>query len=132
MSDPIELGFRQRVAAEFAADLAGRVYELVLPPDTTLPAATYRRVAPGEETPRWRTARLQLMLYDVEYTDVKRLQARIEERLKTIRGTWLSAAGDDCPVWVYLIKPYTMPDAYQTATRRRVAISEFEIKYATV
>ena len=130
MSDPVELGFRQRLAAAFDTELDGRVYENVAPPDATIPMATYRRVSTGEAVKHVKTARLQIIVYDDSYTDVKRLQKQIEAHLGDLRGTWLSETGVDCPVWVYRIKPYTMADGYQPATKRRAAISEFEIKYA--
>jgi hypothetical protein len=132
MSDPVELGFRQRVAAAFAAELDGRVFQLVIPPDTTTPLAVYRRVGQGETDNRLKTARLQLAIYDDSYTDAKRLQARVEEYLAGLRRVWLSGDGEACPVWVHLIKAFTMPDGYQAATRRRVAVSEYEIKYQQV
>lgn len=130
MSEPIELGFRKRVAAAFANELSGRVFETVVPPDATLPFATYRRVAPGETQYRVKTARLQMIIHDDAYTDAKRLQHAIEQYLAGLRRVWLSGDGDECPVWVHLIKAITMPDGYQASTRRRLAISEFEIKYA--
>ena len=94
MSEPVELEFRQRVAAAFAADLAGRVYDLAIPPDA------------------------------------KRLQRRIERYMGNLRGTWLAEGGGECPVWVYAIRPVTMGDVFQGATRRRIAVSEFEILYS--
>ena len=50
MSDPVELGFRQRLAGEFAAELGTRIFENAAPPDTALPYATYRRVSPSLAT----------------------------------------------------------------------------------
>lgn len=130
MSEPVELGFRKRVAAAFATDLGSKVYELVVPPDVKPPFAVYRRVSPGDTQYRVKTARLQLSIYDDTYTDVKRLQRDIEQYMAGLRRVWLSGDGDECPVWVHLIKAFTMPDGYQVATKRRVAVSEFEIKYA--
>ena len=101
MSEPVELEFRQRVAAAFAADLAGRVYDLAIPPGAVTPLATYRRL-PG----------------------------RIKRYMGNLRGTWLAEGGGECPVWVYAIRPVTMGDVFQGATRRRIAVSEFEILYS--
>ena len=130
MSDPVELGFRQRLAGEFAAELGTRIYENAAPPDTALPYATYRRVSPGDSQYGTNTARLQVVLVDDSYADIKRLQREIERSLGNLRHVWISNAGDDCPVWVYRIKSFTMPDVYQASTRRRLAISDFEILYA--
>ena len=131
MSEPIELGFRQRVAAAFAEELEGRVFEMVAPPDTKTPYAVYRRTA-SPTGGRAAEAVIQLTLFDESYAAVKRLQGRIEEYLRGLRSTWLSGNGDDCPVWVYLIRPQTMNDGYQAATRRRAAITEYTIKYKAV
>ena len=130
MSDPVELGFRQRLAGAFSTELGTRIFENAAPPDTTLPYATYRRVAPGESEYGQKTARIQVIVVDDSYADAKRLQAEIERYLANLRRVWISEPGDDCPAWVYRIKPFTMPDVYQASTRRRLAISDFEIKYA--
>ena len=130
MSEPIELGFRKRVTVAFTDELGGRVFETVVPPDATLPLATYRRVSPGETQHRVKTARLQFVIHADTYTDAKRLQRDIENYMAGLRRVWLSGDGDECPVWVHLIKAFTMPDGYQASTRRRLAVSEFEIKYA--
>lgn len=130
MSDPVELGFRQRLAAEFATELGTRIYENAAPPDTALPYATYRRVAPGDEQHRVKTARIQVIVVDDNYADAKRLQSRIEKALRGLRSRWISDAGAECPAWVYRIRAFTMPDVYQASTRRRLAISDFEILYA--
>lgn len=132
MSEPVELGFRQRLTALFAAELEGRVFENAAPPDTQVPFALYRRVAPAvRRGGRIETARITLGLYGENYADVKRLQGRVQAAIGAIRREWLSGVDEDeCPVWVYFIRPYTMPDLYQTPTRRRVAVSEFEITYA--
>ncbi len=130
MSDPVELGFRQRLAGAFSTELGTRIFENAAPPDTTLPYATYRRVAPGDEEYNVKTARVQVVLVDDSYADAKRLQGRIEKAMRGLRGRWLSEPGSDCPVWVYRIRTFTMPDVYQASTRRRLAISDFEIKYA--
>lgn len=130
MSDPVELGFRQRLAAEFATELGTRIYENAAPPDTALPYATYRRVSPGDEEYHVKTARIQVVVVDDNYADAKRLQGRIEKAMRGLRARWISDAGSDCPAWVYRIRPFTMPDVYQASTRRRLAISDFEILYA--
>lgn len=130
-SEPVELGFRQRLAATFAAELDGRIYENAAPPDAKTPYAVYRRVAPGVRHTRNRlTARITLGLYGESYADVKRLQAAVEKGMGDFRRGWLSAVeAVECPVWVYFIKPYTMPDLYQATTKRRIAVSDFEITY---
>lgn len=132
MSDPVELGFRQRVAAAFATELDGRVYELASPPDAATPYAVYRRIGEGSTSGRLKNARLQLSIFDPSYSDAKRLQGEVEEYLANLRRDWLSGDGDACPVWIHLIKAHTMADGLQGATRRRVAVSEFEIMYANV
>jgi hypothetical protein len=124
------LGFRQRLAGEFSAELGTRIYENAAPPDTALPYATYRRVSPGDETYGVKTARIQVIVVDDSYADAKRLQGRIEKAMRGLRARWISDAGADCPAWVYRIKTSTMPDVYQSTTRRRLAISDFEILYA--
>jgi len=130
MSDPVELGFRQRLAGAFSGELSTRIFENAAPPDTALPYATYRRVSPGESDRRTKTARIQVIVVDDSYADAKRLQGRIEQYMAGLRRVWISEPGDDCPAWVYRIKPFTMPDVYQASTRRRLAISDFEILYA--
>lgn len=130
MSEPVELEFRQRVAAAFAADLAGRVYDLAIPPDAVTPLATYRRLPVLASMRGAKLARIQLMVIDDSYADAKRLQGRIERYMGNLRGTWLAEGGGECPVWVYAIRPVTMGDVFQGATRRRIAVSEFEILYS--
>ena len=130
MSDPVELGFRQRLAGAFSTELGTRIFENAAPPDTTLPYATYRRVLPGESEYGQKTARIQVIVVDDSYADAKRLQSRIERYMGNLRGTWLAEGGGECPVWVYAIRPVTMGDVFQGATRRRIAVSEFEILYS--
>lgn len=130
MSDPVELGFRQRLAGAFSADLGARIYENAAPPDTALPYATYRRVSPGDTAYGKSTARIQVVLVDDTYADVKRLQGAIERYMGNLRSVWISDAADECPAWVYRVKVFTMPDVYQASTRRRLAVSDFEIMYA--
>ncbi len=131
MSEPVELGFRQRLAAAFATELEGRVYELVAPPEAKLPLATYRRMSTVDDGGGMKAARITLTLVDDEYAAVKRLQEQIERYLAGLRATWLSSgSAGDCPVWVFMIKPSTQADGYQGATRRRVAVSDIEIRYA--
>jgi hypothetical protein len=129
VSEPVELGFRQRLTAMFGGELGGRVFENAAPPDTPLPYATYRRVSPGADEYGLRRARLQVVLVGEEYAAVKRLQGAVEAALGGVRREWMSGAGIDCPVWVYRIRAVTMPDVYQSSTRRRLAISDFDILY---
>lgn len=128
MSEPVELGFRQRLAATFGEELDGRVYEQVAPPDAKVPYVVYRRTG-SPAGGRTAEALIQVTLFDESYAAVKRLQGRIESALGGLRGAWLSGSGDECPVWVYLIRPQTLADGFQAATRRRVAATEFTIKY---
>jgi hypothetical protein len=131
MSEPVELSFRQRLAAAFASELGDRVYDLVQPPDAAKPLALYRRVGADESGDSQNLrARIQVTVKDDSYTDAKRLQKRIEGYMRTIRGEWLAGAGEECPVWVYQVKPVTMPDVYQPSTRMRLAVSDFIIHYA--
>lgn len=131
MSEPIELGFRQRLAASFADELNGRVFEMVYPPDTAGPMAIYRRVpGGGGASPRNRQARIQVTFRDSTYSAVKRLQKEAETLFGSMRGQWLAVEGVDCPVWVYGVDVATGADGYQASTRMRAATTEFLFRYA--
>ncbi len=126
MSEPVELAFREQLAARFAAELGGRVYDLVNPPDAVLPLATYRRVGSDRVTTAGR-ARIQVTIKGEQYAAVKRLQKAVEDYFGGFRGNWL---GSETCVWVHHIRTATLADTHQGATRARVASSEFEIMYA--
>ena len=129
MSDPVELALREELAAVFSAELGGRVYDLVHPPEDERPVATYRRVGSGGGADMgYSEARVQISLKDDTYTEVKRLQRRIEDYMGSIVNRPLGA-NERC-VWVFRITPVTMPDGYQAATRSRLAVTDLIIKYA--
>lgn len=127
MSEPVELAFREQMAARFAAELGGRVYDLVSPPEAALPLATYQRVGSGGD-PADRRARIQVMLRAERYADVKRLQRQVETYFSGFRRGWLGA--NDACVWVHAVRVTTLADRFLGATRHRVAVSEFDILYA--
>lgn len=127
MSEPIELAFREHLAAAFAGDFAGRVYDLVHPPDAALPLVTYRRTGSGGDRIDGE-ATMQITVKAELYTDAKRLQERIEAYMGNLRRTWLGSA-DNC-VWVHLVTTRRAPDVYQPSTRLRLAVTDFVIKYA--
>lgn len=132
MSAPVELAFREQLAAQFAADLAGRVYDLVSPPDVALPLATYRCLD-GDATATPRRARILVALRDTSYSAVKRLQQQVEAYFAGLVRTWMGTADPvKCRVWVYSIDVATRQDGFQAATRQRVAMSEFVIRYADI
>lgn len=133
MTQPIELAFRQRVAAAFSEALGNRIYGVVSPPDAEKPVATYRRLTGGGPAPAaggGKTANIGLTLRDEDYTSLKQLQRDIEEYLESLRGVWLADEdGVTCPIWVYQIKAETGQDAYQASTRDRVVSTVFNIHY---
>lgn len=133
MSEPVELAFRSELATAFAADLGERVFDLVNPPETTTPLATYRRVGGIGGSDFHRQARIQMSLRHPSYTAVKRLQKRIEAHFVGLVRVWMGIVDpDECRVWVHSVDAVTMPDAFQASTRLRYATSEFVVRYADV
>lgn len=126
MSEPVELAFREQLAARFADELGGRVFDLASPPEARLPLVTYQRVGAGGDRTAPR-ARIQVSFRDEKYAEVKRLQGKVEAYFREVRATWLG--GETC-VWVHGVTATTLPDRFLGATRHRVAVSEFEILYA--
>lgn len=126
MSEPVELAFREQLAARFAAELGGRVYDLVSPPEATLPLAVYQRVGSGGDLAAPR-ARIQVTLRAERYTDVKRLQEEVERYFREFRRDWM---GSETCVWAHAVRVTTLADRFLGATRHRVAVSEFDILYA--
>lgn len=125
MSEPVELAFREQLAARFAGELGGRVYDLVSPPEAALPLATYQRVGSDARGTPGR-ARIQVTFRAETYKDVKRLQRAVEDYFRELGRGWL---GSETCVWTHHIRPATMADRFMGATRHRVAVSEFEILY---
>lgn len=121
MSEPVELAFREQLAARFSVELGGRVYDLVSPPEAALPLATYQRVG-GDGT----RARIQVVLRAESYRDVKRLQKTIEDYFRKFRGE----LGQETCVWAYQVRATTLADRFMGPTRHRLAVSEFEILHA--
>ena len=126
MSEPVELAFREQLAARFAEELEGRVFDLVSPPEAKLPLATYQRTGSGGNRSSAR-ARIQVTLRDEKYAEVKRLQKAVEVYLGGFRRGWM---GSETCVWVHDVRVTTLPDRFLGATRHRVAVSEFDILYA--
>lgn len=126
MSEPVELAFREQLAARFADELGGRVYDLVSPPEAALPLATYQRVG-GDRDRQSPRARIQVSLRGEKYADVKRLQRAVEAYFGGFRRDWL---GSETCVWAHGVRVTTLPDRFMGATRHRVAVSEFDILYA--
>ena len=133
MSMPVELALRQELAATFAAELVGRIYGLVSPPDALLPLVTYRRLGSGPNNGPRRVAQMQVTIRDREYTDLKRLQHRIETHLTGLARTWMGdPPNDECAVWVHSISARTLADGFQPSTRLLQATSDIEIVYSDV
>ncbi len=127
MSEPVELAFREQLAARFAAELGGRVYDRVSPPEATLPLVTYQRVGSGGDSADPR-AQIQVTLRAERYADAKRLQQQIESYFGGFRRGWMGKS--DACVWVHHVRATTLADRFLGATRHREAVSEFDILYA--
>lgn len=136
MSGVVELAFRQELAARFRPELGGRVYDNAHPAEAGLPLAMYRRIGAGTRpvvyggAENWLQARIQLTLKGESYSEVKRLQQRIERFFASFCGL-MGRAGDEecCPVEVHFVEVITLPDMREPSSRARLAISDYIIRY---
>jgi hypothetical protein len=141
MSGVVELAFRQELYKQFLPELGERIYDNAHPAGAALPLAMYRRIGAGARpvvyggTENWLQARIQLTLKGESYTEVKRLQKRIERFFAAFRGR-MGRAGDEdwhagacCPVTVHFVEVVTMPDFREPTGRERLAISDYIIRY---
>lgn len=133
MSAPVTLAMRQELAAAFAAELGGRVYDLSSPPEAVLPLATYRLLDSDEAVASHRAARIQVTLRHEEYAPLKRLQQRVMAHFGGLTREWMGAAGEaECPVWVHSVDARAGGDGFQQGTRHRFAVVELTVRYADV
>jgi hypothetical protein len=137
MSGIVELAFRQEVVARFRSELGGRVFDNAHPAEAELPLAMYRRIsAPPRPlvyggTENWLQARIQLTLKGESYSELKRLQQRIERFFSSFRGLMGRAGGEECcPVEVHFVEVVPLPDMRETSSRARLAISDYIIRYS--
>lgn len=142
MSGVVELAFRQEVAARFRPELGGRVFDNAHPAEAALPLAMYRRIGAGTRpvvyggTENWLQARIQLTLKGESYSELKRLQARIERFFAAFRGLMGRAGGEDwhagacCPVAVHYVEVVPLPDMKEPNSRARLVSSDFIIRYS--
>lgn len=137
MSGVVELAFRQELQKRFYPDLGERIYDNVHPADAPLPLAMYRRIGAGYRplvygaTENWLQARIQLQLKGQSYSELKRLQKRIEWFFASFRDRMMGYVGDEecCPVSVHFVEVITMPDFREPTSRARLAISDYIIRY---
>ena len=136
MGGPVELAFRQELQGRFSPGLGDRVYDNAHPAEAGLPLAMYRRIGPGYRplvyggTENWLQARIQLTLKGESYSELKRLQRRIEQFFAAFRGRMGRGGGDGCcPVTVHFVEVITMPDFREPTSRARLAISDFIVRY---
>jgi hypothetical protein len=146
MSGIVELAFRQELVKQFFPELGERIYDNAHPSGAGLPLAMYRRIGAGERpvvyggTEDWLQARIQLTLMSESYSEVKRLQQRIERFFAAFRGRMGRAAvggaaavggvdAECCPVEVRYVQVITMPDFREPSSRARLAISDYIFRY---
>ncbi len=137
MSGVVELAFRQELVRRFYPELGERIYDSAHPADVALPLAMYRRIGAGVRpvvyggTENWLQARIQLTLKGESYTEIKRLQKRIERFFAAFRGRMMGRGGgeDCCPVTVHFVEVLTMPDFREPTSRARLAISDYIVRY---
>ena len=137
MSGVVELAFRQEVAERFRPELGGRVFDNAHPAEAALPLAMYRRIGAATrpvaygETVNWLQARIQWTLKGESYSEVKRLQARMERFFASFSGLMGRAGGEECcPVRVHYVEVITLPDMREPNSRARLALSDYIIRYS--
>lgn len=136
MSEIVELAFRQELVGAFSPELGERVYDNAHPPEAVRPLAMYRRIGAGTRravfggVDNWREARIQLTLKGESYSELKRLQDRIERHFETFSGRLGRAIEGCCPVTAHSVQVVTMPDFREPNSRERLAISDFIVRYS--